>query len=79
MFGNFYCGSFEPSYIHISLLVLAGSPNELMEPPAAAAAAAPKVFLESGARTKSWAPSLKSGHSFGARQLSELVMRFGAR
>ena len=39
----------------------------------------PLVFLESGARTKSWAPSLKSGHIFGARQLSELSMRFGAR
>ena len=28
---------------------------------------------------KSRAPCLQSGHSFGARQLSELVMRFGAR
>ena len=37
-FGTFYCGSFEPSYVYVPLLISAGSPNELIDPLAAAAA-----------------------------------------
>ena len=46
-------------------------------PPAAAAAAYPSPFIESGARTKSQDAILESGLRFGAGQLSELGEPFG--